>query len=206
MTWVKRASRRMVDPDPERSWFLVGPDGAGKTSLARSLVEHFDGSTAYFHFRPTLFGALPTEPRAVMAPVREVPAAGSDGAGLAPIGEAFGRVLAGSCDQRPSCSETRGTRGGGQVELRLSGAARSPGVPRPFMDGCSVRAPVAETAKVVNLAASVEEIRRRKQELSDSKIREELTAWSALAVPALMTVHTEGKDPSDIAHLILESL
>jgi hypothetical protein len=59
---------------------------------------------------------------------------------------------------------------------------------------------------VVNLTASVEEIRRRKQELSDSKIREELTAWSALAVPALMTVYTEGKDPSDIAHLILESL
>ncbi len=42
---------------------LVGPDGVGKTTIARSLLSSYPGSsTGYVHFRPPLTGALPPVP------------------------------------------------------------------------------------------------------------------------------------------------
>ncbi len=43
---------------------LVGPDGVGKTTVARRLIERFDGPTAYVHFRPPLRGPLASAPPA----------------------------------------------------------------------------------------------------------------------------------------------
>lgn len=39
-----------------------GPDGVGKTSTARALLEGFEGETAYFHFRPPVRSKMPSLP------------------------------------------------------------------------------------------------------------------------------------------------
>ena len=186
---------------------LVGPDGAGKTSVARSLVEQFDGPTAYFHFRPTLFAALPTAPPAEMAPAHDkYPPPGPRALGWLRLAKHLVVCWLGYLiNVRPALK-----RGALVVGDRWSyGYLVQPEALRfhgpSWMAALCVRL-LPRPHKVVNLTASVEEIRRRKQELSESKIREELTAWSALGVPDLMVVQTEGEDPADIARRILESL
>lgn len=55
---------------------VIGPDGTGKTTLARELVAAFGGPTRYFHFRPPLrepFSDAPpdiSEPSATKIPAR----------------------------------------------------------------------------------------------------------------------------------------
>lgn len=41
---------------------LVGPDGVGKTTVARELIDAYTGPTAYFHFRPTVLTPLAKAP------------------------------------------------------------------------------------------------------------------------------------------------
>ena len=41
---------------------VVGPDGVGKTTIARALINQFEGSTGYFHFRPPVQGGLRKAP------------------------------------------------------------------------------------------------------------------------------------------------
>ena len=52
MSPVSDASGRFV--------VLVGPDGVGKTSVARALLDHYRGPAAYFHFLPPFDGQWPT--------------------------------------------------------------------------------------------------------------------------------------------------
>lgn len=41
---------------------IVGPDGVGKTTLARSLLSAWEGPSGYVHFRPPWFSNLPRTP------------------------------------------------------------------------------------------------------------------------------------------------
>ena len=52
---------------------IVGPDGVGKTTLARGLLNAWDGPSRYVHFRPPLLGPLAESPTesAVMPKVDE---------------------------------------------------------------------------------------------------------------------------------------
>lgn len=43
---------------------LIGPDGSGKTTLARELISRWDGPTSYFHFRPPPLAPFDTTPPA----------------------------------------------------------------------------------------------------------------------------------------------
>jgi thymidylate kinase len=49
---------------------LVGPDGVGKTSVARALVELYGGATGYVHFRPPFWSPLAHGPDDVEYSVR----------------------------------------------------------------------------------------------------------------------------------------
>jgi hypothetical protein len=41
---------------------LVGPDGVGKTTIARAIIAQYQGETAYFHFIPSLKRSLASRP------------------------------------------------------------------------------------------------------------------------------------------------
>lgn len=41
---------------------IVGPDGVGKTTLARELLFRYQGPTGYFHFRPPVRGPMRSMP------------------------------------------------------------------------------------------------------------------------------------------------
>lgn len=58
---------------------------------------------------------------------------------------------------------------------------------------------------VVNLTAPAEVISSRKQELSEAVIETELSSWSALPVPNLLTLSSES-EPTTIARDILDYL
>ena len=47
---------------------LVGPDGVGKTTVARAVIEHHRGPAAYFHFLPPVCGPLARAPAPGSAP------------------------------------------------------------------------------------------------------------------------------------------
>lgn len=47
---------------------LVGPDGVGKTSVARELIHQFEGCTGYFHFRPPFWSTLDDMPGPEVGP------------------------------------------------------------------------------------------------------------------------------------------
>lgn len=70
--WIEMAARdhRVIRADghphrcPTAGRFvaLVGPDGVGKTTVARALLERHRGPTGYVYFRPPLRGRLPSTP------------------------------------------------------------------------------------------------------------------------------------------------
>src|SRR5262245_22717613 len=56
---------------------LVGPDGVGKTAVARALLAHHQGPAAYFHFLPPLRGPLARSPGPESTPPPKPGARGS---------------------------------------------------------------------------------------------------------------------------------
>lgn len=64
--WLAQVARshRVVGQRPLAGRFVVvvGPDGVGKTTVARALLEQHDGPTGYVYFRPPLTGSLPAQP------------------------------------------------------------------------------------------------------------------------------------------------
>ena len=65
--WLARISRTHSTrggrtSGPGRFVVVVGPDGVGKTSIARALLEQHDGPTGYVYFRPPVSGDLPALP------------------------------------------------------------------------------------------------------------------------------------------------
>ncbi|MGH8935435.1 MAG: WecB/TagA/CpsF family glycosyltransferase [Acidimicrobiia bacterium] len=203
---VTQPARRHGRGRPGAFVVLVGPDGAGKTSVARALADTFSGPTAYFHFRPPLFGPLPSRPPGLSAPP---PGKGQPG-GLPLIGwlrlartvawcwaSYLGRIL-------PSLRVgglVVGDRWGyGYLVQPLALKFYGP----PWLAQAAVRV-LPRPDLVVNLAAPPEVIRHRKQELAEDEIRRELEAWKRLPVPRLRTFSTEDP-PEAVARAVLQQL
>ena len=184
---------------------MVGPDGVGKTSVARALLARHGGSTAYFHFVPSIWSALLSAPPDVEAPSAQK--GGTSGwrvIGCIRLANSAARAwLAHAARVRPAIR--RGTLVG---DRWIYGYVVQPGALRfygPAWLAVAVLRLLPRPHLVVNLSASPELIRSRKQELTLHDIARELEAWSQLPEPRTMTF--EASEPPDIiARRILDEL
>jgi thymidylate kinase len=185
---------------------LVGPDGVGKTTVARALTEQYDGPTAYFHFRPSLFRALTSRPPdGTETPMSKEARGGSRVAGwLRLIRTVIHCRLAYLVRVRPALQagtlviadrwaygylvHPRALRFHGPAWLATL-AVRA--LPRPHV--------------IANLRASPALIRERKRELSLEQLEAELAAWACLPASRLATFDAD-EAPATIARRILREL
>jgi energy-coupling factor transporter ATP-binding protein EcfA2 len=185
---------------------LVGPDGVGKTTVAKALVALFGGDTQYFHFRPLVLSPMLDAPPRSMDPAPDKGSPeGSHVLGWIRIARNLVRFWAGYLFRvRPAVKAGMLVIGdrwayGYLVQpaaLKFYGPRRLAGLvikllPQPDL--------------VANLTARTEVIHRRKQELSEAEIAAELAAWSQLHLPRMHSFSTEGP-PEEIAANILKAM
>ena len=185
---------------------MVGPDGVGKTTVARNLIGLHDGPTAYFHFRPPLFGAMATGPPDGSAPaIDKGRATGWRALGWLRLLRTFlhlwivhlttvlpaikrGTLVVGDRWVYPYLVQPHAVRFYGPRQL-ASLAIRA--LPRPDM--------------VVNLTAPRDLILTRKAELTADQIERELVEWTNLPRARLRTFETVG-DAQEVARSVLAEL
>jgi len=183
---------------------VVGPDGVGKTTVARHLVGLVDGPTAYFHFRPPVLTPMAAGPPDSMDP----PLDKSSSTGSVVLG--WVRILRNLMwfwigylfRIRPALS--RGTVVVG--DRWAYGYVAQPGALKFFGPQSVARWALALFPRpdlVVNLAAPPEVIRERKAELSPEQIEAELEAWAG--VPGVWSVDAS-RGPEETARAVLMAL
>jgi hypothetical protein len=185
---------------------IVGPDGVGKTTVARVLAELYDGPTAYFHFRPPLLSALAPRP----PDAAELPMSKNTGDGLRVVGwlrlirnvvhcwlgyllrvrPALDKGTLVIADRwvygylvHPRALQFYGPAWLADLAIRT--------LPRPHM--------------IVNLRAPRELIHERKQELAPGQIEAELATWAGLSAARLNTFDADAP-PRVIGQRILDEL
>jgi len=184
---------------------LVGPDGVGKTTVARALIAHHRGPAGYFHFLPPLCGPLLRAPGDHSIPPPKAARSGSHVLGgirlmrnatrcwvayLRTVRPALKRSWLVVGDRwmygylvQPYALKFYGPNVLARAILRL--------LPRPHL--------------IVNLSAPPHLIRERKQELTLAQIEQELLAWSSLRLPNFRTLDATGS-PQTIVDEILGAL
>jgi thymidylate kinase len=184
---------------------LVGPDGVGKTTVARALLAHHHGPAAYFHFLPPVRGPLAGAPGHMMSVPPKAAPGGWRVLGWMRLIRNGARCWIGYLNAvrpalqrrwlvvgdrwmygylvQPDALRFRGPDALARLAMRL--------LPRPHL--------------VVNLAAPPHVIRARKQELSVSQIERELLAWSSMRLSNVRTFDAT-RMPDEIASEILAAL
>jgi thymidylate kinase len=185
---------------------IVGPDGVGKTTVARAMLDRYPGPTAYFHFRPPIFGRMRTRPPNVeLPPQTKGSSTGSRMLGLLRLlrnGLGFwaaylmvvrpalrrGTLVVGDRWAygylvQPYALKFYGPRALAAFLVRL--------LPRPDL--------------VANLSASPEIIRARKRELTTEEIEMELRSWACLPEGRVKTFQAV-EAPGAIALRILQAI
>lgn len=197
----------LVHPKPSlRGAFvvLVGPDGVGKTSVARALVKMHDGATGYFHFRPPFWSSLPVEPEDVEYTLRSKPEGqGSRVLGWCRILWSLGVFWAGFLFRiRPALRSGRlvvGDRWGYGYYAQPQGLKFH----GPSWLATWVTRLLPTPDVVANLTAAPDVIALRKQELTATQLAAELQLWNMLPVRNLVSVDAS-VDPAITARAIFE--
>ena len=194
----------MGGPNERGRWVvLVGPDGVGKTTVARAIVEQYGGPSAYFHFLPPVRGSLARAPEPALRP----PPPKTSRSGSRVLG--WIRLL------RNAIRCWLGYLGTVRPALRRSwlvigdrwmyGYLAQPTALKFYGPALIARVVVRLLPKphlIVNLAAPTQVIRLRKQELTSSQLEQELLAWSALELPNVCTIDAT-RSPQLVAKEIL---
>jgi thymidylate kinase len=184
---------------------LVGPDGVGKTAVARALLAQHRGPAAYFHFLPPLRGPLLRS----LGPVPTPPPKAASGGWIV-----FGWIRLLRNTAKCWLGYLRTVRPALQRSWLIIGDRWMYGyVVQPYAlkfqgpewFARAVMRLLPRPDLIVNLAAPPEVIRQRKQELTLSQIEQELLAWSSLRVANLRTFEAT-RPPRDIASEILVAL
>jgi len=185
---------------------IVGPDGVGKTTVARALIAAAGGSTGYFHFRPDVFHPMLAAPPESMDPA--IDKGSPDGSrllGWVRIVRNVIRFWTGYLVRvQPALSAGRLV----VVDRWAYGYLVQPAALRfygPVWLARLVLRLLPQPDLVANLTAPVDVIRSRKQELTSSEISAELAEWSDLPARRLRSFDTQGP-PDQVAAQILEEL
>jgi thymidylate kinase len=181
---------------------LVGPDGVGKTTVARAMIEQHRGPAAYFHFLPPVCGPLPRMPESGSVLPPKAGLAGSRVLGWIRLLRNAARCWLGyRRTVRPALKRSWLVVG----DRWMYGYLVQPAALRFHGPDLLARAVVHLLPRphlVVNLSAPPHLIRVRKQELTISQIEQELLAWSSLRLPNVQTVDAT-RSPQLIADEIL---
>jgi thymidylate kinase len=191
---------------PGRLLIVVGPDGVGKTTVARAVMQRHAGPTGYFHFLPPLSGPLARAPEpTVLPPPPKAGPGGSRVLGWLRLFRNAGKCWLGYLSTvRPALARDWLIVG----DRWMYGYLVQPDALKFYGPAVLARAvlhllPCPDL--VVNLSAPPQVIRARKQELGLSEIERELLAWSALPVPNVRTIDAT-RSPHVIASEILSAL
>jgi thymidylate kinase len=159
---------------------VVGPDGAGKTSLARTLLRRSEVDGVYFHFIPTSRTRLAEEPPGHEELVEKQRGSGSRLLGVLRIGRNLARAWLGYLLAiRPALRSGKVVIG----DRWLYGYLAQPQALRfhgPSWIARLVLQAMPRPDLVVLLDAPPETIHERKPELMPDEIRDEIARWRAI--------------------------
>ena len=194
----------------ERGAFVVvvGPDGSGKTTLARALVAASPTPVCYFHFRPALRGPLADRPPdAPAVPAAKTPCQrpGDRIRGWLRLVRSAGHcVLAYWLKIRPATRRGKLVFGDRWIFGYLTQPAPLRYYGPEWLARVIIRL-VPEPSITVNLTAPVPVLLARKRELTADELAAELAANRTLPVTRLVNLSSE-QPPAALATQLLKTL